>query len=146
MARRERGFTMIEMAVVTSILALTIPGLYLFARTLDDHHQIGLWHLEVADGVRTAGEELRADARAARLLPGEDIRFQRPGPCSPISYVVAPGGALVRGAPPGCEPPRALATHVVSARRVAAGVELGFQLELRPGAEQRRTVFLPVGE
>ena len=141
---RRRGFTMVELAIVTSILALTIPGLYLFARTLEEPHAIGLWQLDVADSVRTASEELRADARTARLLPGDDLRLERRGPCSPVAYVVTPGRTLRREAPAGCEPPRTVATHVVSARRVSSGVELGFALQLRPDVEHRRVVFLPV--
>lgn len=143
---RRRGFTLVEIAIVVSILGLIIPGLFVFARILDEEHAIGLWQLELADNVRTVGEELRGDARLGRLLPGSEIRFEGKGACSPVVYVATTERTLRREAPAGCESPRTLATHVVSARRVSSGVELGFALETKPGVELRRTLFIALGD
>ncbi len=136
-----RGFSLVELAVVLTLTAVLLPAVYVFSRTMEDRTARGLWHLEVADGVRAVAEELRRDAHTGEILPGGGLAFTVDG-CE-IRYQVE-HTVLVRQASDACGGDRGLATRVQTLRRVPGGLELVFVRALRADRPHRSTVFLPL--
>jgi hypothetical protein len=138
-----RGFTVVELAIVVSLLALIVPALFVYARSLEEQHARGVFAVEVAEALRTVGEALRADLRGGAWADAQ--RVATTGSCA-AEWAVTPSQALERRATEACGGRQALATHVAGLARVPAGVELTFELELRPGLVDRHVVLVPVGE
>lgn len=138
-----RGFTLVELAIVVSLLALIVPALFVYARSLEEQHALGVFAVEVAEELRTVGEALRADLREGGFVDGQ--RVATAGRCG-AEWVVTPSKTLERRASEACGGRQTLATRVTSLSRVPAGVELTFELELRPGLVRRHVVLVPVGE
>ncbi len=139
----QRGFTMIELAIVITIAAIMLPLLYGFAWHVERQLALAQWTLEAADGVRTLSEELRLDARAGKLAQGPDLSFEREG-CS-VRYTVDEARVLVRTAPDACGGTRGLVRDVGSLVVEPGGVEVTFERALRPDQVHRTSVFIPVG-
>jgi len=138
-----RGFTLFELSICLSVLALLSPVVYALLRGHEDRAAIARWRLECADGARAAAEELRLDARRGRALrEGDAVGFAWAG-CE-VSYAVNAEGALLREASPACGGARALARRVESIAWAPGGVELTFARALRPAITHRDVVFLPV--
>lgn len=142
--RCRAGFTLVELAIVISVSSLIVPSVYLLARNLDDQRARGLWHITVAEQVRTVSESLQADRRALAFAGPGPLRLEGKGGCAPIVYEVTPGKALVRRAPERCGGERTLATQVSSAKHLPGGLELTFGFEVRPDQIEPTTVFIPV--
>jgi len=136
-----RAFTAVELAICLSILAIIVPLVYAGARAVGDTHQLGLWHLQTADEIRTIREELRADARRGLPLPDQPLSW-RLGDCT-VSYQLD-GDVLLRHAPAACGGSRALAVGVEAIEPSDLGVAITFVRILRPTLEQRSTVFIPM--
>lgn len=79
-----RGFTLLEVAIVLTILAVVTPAIFLPLRSIADDHARAVARLEDVDGA---------------------------GPCFPIDYRVD-GSVLYREAPAACGGTQALARHV----------------------------------
>ncbi len=137
----QRGFTMVELAIVVSIAAILLPLVYSFAWHLESQRALVQWNLEVADATRSLNEELRLDRRAGGLVAGPALRFDRP--TCPAEYLLV-DQTLVRRADAACAGDRGLARNVGSFERVDGGVELIFVRALRPEQVHRTTIFLPL--
>ena len=139
---RQRGFTLIELVIIVTIAAVLVPIIYSFAWHAERQVILSQWNLEVADAVRSVAEELRLDARAGRLLDGEELRFERDD-CT-VAYAIREH-SLIRQGGPRCGGDRGLARSASSLLRVPGGVDLTFERALRPDQVHRTTVFIPVG-
>lgn len=140
-----RGFTLLELAIVLTVTALVLPGLYLHWRSLEGQLALAHWDVSTAEQVRTVYEELARDARLGQLAP-QALEFRLRGSCASATWEVSGARRLTRAAPADCGGVRTLATGVEALRRVRGGVELDFAFEVRPDLVERRTVFLPVEE
>ena len=138
----KRAFTLIEMAICLTILSILVPIVYAALRGHMDHAAIAQWRLECADAARAVAEELRLDARQGAPRRGAEV-VAFGGDCGG-TYTVNADGALVREAPAGCGPPRALARRVTSIAWAPGGVEVAFARTLRPSVTHRDAVFIPV--
>lgn len=139
-----RAFTVAELAISISILAIVVPLVFHTATGWEENHALALWHVQTADSLRTVTEELRLDAWGGEVLEsGEgELRFER-GDCI-VRYAVDPAGTLVRRAVAPCDGTRALARGVSSLERVPGGVEIVFSRVLRPSRVHRSRVFVPL--
>jgi len=131
MSRRRQGFTLVELAICLTLLALLIPLVYAFARDMEDRTALGLSSLETADAVRTVSETLRQDARSARWTDPTGLTLRRADGCE-VRYLVK-DSVLMRKSGEPCAGPHALARRVTSMERVTGGVEVVFSLPRRPG-------------
>lgn len=138
--RRARGFTMVELAIVVSIIGLVVPAAFLLVRSFAVQQQRALFHLEVADATRSISEELRADLRTGALADGDGLQLTGKGECFPVTYRVSEG-VLVREAPVACGGSRAIARGVQRLTRTRAGLAVQFVLADDPVVE----VTLPLG-
>lgn len=136
-----RGFTLMEMAIVLSVAALTIPVVWNLSAQASDAAALGRWQLEAADGIRTLAEELALDARSGAPT-ADEVGFTAPD--CPVRYRVIEGDLLVREAPESCGGSRGLAAFVESIAWSPGGVDVTFAFRLRPHRVQRTTVFIPV--
>jgi len=144
MTHSRRGFTLMELAICLTILAIVVPMLYAFGRNMEDRTALGLASLETADSTRTIAETLRLDARGARWTDATAVQLTRASGCT-VAYSVQ-DGVLTRNATEGCEGPPALASRVESITRVPGGVEVVFRQARRPGPTEgtRVAVRIPV--
>jgi len=106
-----RGFTLLELAIVLTLLAVLSPALFLLMRGIADDHARAAARLEDADAVRLVSETLRQDLRTGRLASAPaGLRLEGPGACFPVDYRVV-GAVLWREAPAACGGAQALARH-----------------------------------
>lgn len=109
-----RGFTLVELAIVLTILAIVTPAVFLLMRSIADDHARAVARLEDADAVRLVSESLRQDLRTGRLASAPaGLRVEGPGACFPVDYRVD-GSVLVREAPAACGGAQALARRARS--------------------------------
>ena len=130
------GFTLVELAVCLTLLAILVPMVYAYALGIDDRFDVGTWHLQTADQVHTVSEALHADGRVARLMD-DAVQF-RHHDCV-IDYRVA-DDALQRV--DSCGGTQTLARGVTGISRQPAGVEVVFTRHLRQGRSQRSAIFI----
>lgn len=102
-----RGFTMVELAIVLTLLAILVPLIFmLFNRGAADFQKANAT-LEAAEQLRDLSEELRLDARNGTLAP-TGVAFE--GTCS-VTYRLI-DSSVVREASASCGGTRALVRHV----------------------------------
>lgn len=107
---KRRGFTMVELAIVVTLMAILVPLVFmLFNRGAADFQKANAT-LEAAEQLRDLSEELRLDARNGALAP-TGVAFESAGACSPVTYRLV-DASVVREAPAGCNGTRALVRHV----------------------------------
>lgn len=137
-----RAFTAVELAICLSILIVLIPLVYAGAITVEETHNLGLWHLQSADQLRTVTEELRLDARRGTPVPDQRLSWTLDG-CQ-VSYRVDDRGVLLRELAEPCHGTRGLATGVTAFDRVPGGVELELTRMLRPTRREESRFFIPL--
>ncbi|MER2565517.1 MAG: type II secretion system protein [Myxococcaceae bacterium] len=104
-----RGFTMVELAVVVTLLTILVPLIFmLFNRGAADYQKANAT-LEAAEQLRDLSEELRLDGRNGALSTA-GVVFEG-GACTPITYRLVET-SVVREAPASCGGTRALVRHV----------------------------------
>lgn len=104
-----RGFTMVELAIVLTLMAILVPLIFmLFNRGAADFQKANAT-LEAAEQLRDLSEELRLDARNGTLT-ATDVVFEG-GACSPVTYRLV-DSSVVREASASCGGTRALVRHV----------------------------------
>ncbi len=133
-----RGFTLIELAIVLTIIGILAPLVWGFSTRIEDEATLSRWTMESADALQTVSEELRADLRAGAPIAGESVAVKQQG-CTAAYTVVE--GSLIRS---GCGTARGLARHVESFTPVPGGADLVFARRLRPDRIHRITVFVPL--
>lgn len=89
-----RGFTLVELSVVTTILALVVPSTLLMWRTLESRDLELSAQLAFTASVRTASEELRRDLHAGAPVGG--LVFRGEATCGDVTYVREDDGTFVR--------------------------------------------------
>lgn len=130
------GFTLVELAICLTLLAILVPMVYAYALGIDDRFDVGTWHLQTADQVHTVSESLHADGRTARLLD-DAVQFRHDG-CV-IDYRIE-GDALQRV--DSCGDTQTLARGVTGISRQPAGVEVVFTRRLRQDRSQQSVIFI----
>lgn len=129
-----RGFSLVEMVLVLSVLLVVVPLVYRRIAQHSDEAAHQRWQFEVAESTRTIAEWLAAD-RAAQAHGGL-------GACSP-RYVVGGAQVLTRDVSDACGGALALARQVESFEPVAGGVVVTFVRPVRPDEAARVEVFVP---
>lgn len=122
---KTRGFTLIELAICMSILALLLPLVWVFGRTLEAEHRDVVSQASSARELRALTEELRLDLRTRSLKSTTGLVLQGAGSCALVEYALA-GEVLERRAGPDCGGTRAVAAPVQSVRRDGALLEVVF--------------------
>lgn len=146
MKRRGGGFTLIELAIVTSISAVLVPGIYLFWRSAQKGLTEAVAQVESADAARIVSEELRHDLLTLWWKDEESLVLAGKGPCKEVRYEVVES-VLHRRAADACGGgDRALARHVESLRRTRWGVEMTFARNVGAATPHRVTVQFAGGE
>jgi prepilin-type N-terminal cleavage/methylation domain-containing protein len=137
-----RGFTLIEMAIVISILALLVPAIYVFHRDFEAQEQTALLSAEAARGMRSVSEELRRDLRTLRWSPDNAMVLlgTEGTACRLVRYEVTEDGVLLRNAGSECGGPRPVARGVSAIGREGAAVEVTFSRRVR-GPDARTLTF-----
>lgn len=122
-----RGFTLLELAVVTSLVSLAVPSVYLFGRSVEARHQESLARLEASAAMRTLSGELNRDLYALDWEgPSGTVLVNDGGGCQKVEYSVSPEGAVMRTAAKECGGVRAIARGVASMTRDASGLLVTF--------------------
>lgn len=143
--KRRGGYTLIELAIVTSISTVLVPGIYLFWRSAQKGLTEAVAQVESADAVRTVSEELRHDLLTLWWKDEESLVLAGKGPCKEVRYEVVES-VLHRHAEPACGGDRAIARHVESLRRTRWGVEMTFARHVGAATPFRVTVEFAGGE
>ena len=133
-----RGFTLTELAICLSLLAILMPMIYTFGLQIEDRFRIGQWHLKNADTLRTVAEALQADQQGG-VLAAEGVAFAFDD-CE-VRYTLDEG-AIVRS--DSCGVSLTLARGVAAMSREDGGVALLLEHRLRVGQAQQQTVFIPL--
>ena len=142
-----RGFTLIELSVVVSILALVVPLIFVLQRDLEAQHQGTLQAVEAARGMRSLSEELRRDLRTMRWKESAGLALVArtgSGGCQGVAYSVNEESVLIREAAGGCGGNRAVARGVKRIAREGRLVEVTFGRPVRAGVERTATFRLGV--
>ena len=135
---RRSGFTLIELALCLTLLAILVPLMYAYALGIEDRFTIGTWHRQTADRVRTVADTLEVDGQTAQLMD-DAVQF-RHGNCT-IDYRVEAGG-LIRA--DSCGKTQTLARDVDALTREPGGVLLVFSHRLRTSRTQQTSIFIAV--
>ncbi|GDX79092.1 hypothetical protein LBMAG42_09030 [Deltaproteobacteria bacterium] len=132
-----KGFTLVELAVVITVLLVFVPAVYGMIGLRAEAAARQRWQMEVAEGARTTAEWMALDAAASAAGPL--------GACLPRYAVDGEGQerVLLRELPPGCGVSQAVARQVEAISPAAGGVEVTFAKAFRPGRTERVTVFFP---
>lgn len=123
--RLRTGFTLVELAVVLSLMAVAVPAVFHFHRAFDAGHREALARLDAARGMRSFSEELRRDLRSA-TLDAQSVVLVGPPPCERVEYAVDDAGVLSRRAGEACGGPRPVAMGVGKLERRPWGVTVTF--------------------
>jgi prepilin-type N-terminal cleavage/methylation domain-containing protein len=115
---RRRGFTMLELAIVVTLMGILVPLIFMFFRIGAADYSRAQATLDAARELRELGEELRLDGRNGRLA-ATGVAFEGEGACFPVTYRLQ-GAALVREAPAACGGARGLVRNVASMERTGA--------------------------
>lgn len=117
-----RGFTLLEMAVNLSLMAVLIPLIYSAYRALEGSQRQAQHQLEAARGMRTVSEALDADLLHMAWRGNEGLELE--GPCGRVHYAVR-DGVLLREGDAACGPAsQGLARGVRAIERSAQGLRL----------------------
>jgi prepilin-type N-terminal cleavage/methylation domain-containing protein len=129
----EAGFTLIEMSIVVSVMAIIIPATWMLQRRFQADALRAAHETDAAEGMRAFSEELRADLRT--LHSGrEGLTLE--GACGTVHYLIEQG-VLIRDGGSGCGGRRALARSVTGLTRTGNLVEVTFETEIfRLGLDQ----------
>lgn len=134
-----RGFTMVELAVVVTLLTILVPLIFmLFNRGAADYQRANAT-LEAAEQLRDLSEELRLDGRTG-ALSAAGVVFEG-GACAPITYRLVEA-SVVREAPASCGGTRALVRH--AREFVRTGSVLTVRIAQLP-EDPPITLVLPLG-
>jgi prepilin-type N-terminal cleavage/methylation domain-containing protein len=144
MTRLARGFTMIELAIVLTITAVIIPGIYLWWRAAERGLFEAVAQIESADAARTVSEELRRDLLLLSWKDAETLALQGKA-CAEVRYEIEQS-VLHRRAGAKCGGDRALARRVESLTRTPWGVELTFARNVGANEPYRVRVLVAGGE
>lgn len=136
---RRRGFTMVELAIVITLLGILVPLIFMLFHVGAADFQKANATLEAADQLRDLSEELRLDLRTGTLAEA-GLRIDGEGGCFPVTYRLAET-TLVREAPAACGGSRGLVRHVRTLER--RGPLLTLQLAQLP-EDLPLTVVLPL--
>ena len=131
-----RGFTLVELAVCMTLLAILAPLLYSYALGIEDRFAAGRWHLQAADQLHTVADRLQADARRGALMESA-VQF-RHEECV-VDYRLE-DNALVRAS--SCDGTQTLARGVTALARKANGAEVTFTHRLRQDRALSRSFFI----
>lgn len=112
---KRRGFTMVELAIVVSLLAILVPLIFMLFRIGAADFERANATLDAANHLRDLSEELRLDARNGSLAES-GVTFEGAGACFPVSYRLV-GRSVVREAPQACGGVRALVRDVTELTR-----------------------------
>lgn len=144
--RRNRGFTLVELAITLSISVLTAPAIYLFLRAAERNLFETAAQVQSAEGARSISEELRRDLTVMHWANAETLALEGSGACGAVRYEVV-DGVVHRRAEPGCNGgDRAIARHVESLKRTPWGVEMVFAFHTRASDPYRVTFSFAGGE
>jgi len=94
MSRNPRGFTLVELVIVTSILTVLTPLVLMTWRLHETREFEQSALLAFATSARTVSEELRRDLHAGK--PGAGLSFAGESTCGAITYLRESDGTLVR--------------------------------------------------
>lgn len=142
--RSAAGFTLVELTIVTTLIAIVAPSIYLLERTFEADSYRALAALDATDGMRAFSEELRADLRTHRSQSTKDGSLSLDGDCA-IRYSVTEG-VLVREQAAACGGRRALARHVDHVTHDGARVEVLFSTSVGKGAPENTRFLLALVE
>lgn len=138
--RRRGGFTLTELAICLSLLAILVPMVYTYGIGVEDRLFIGTWHLQTADATRTIADRIQLDDRTG-TMSADAVQFQR-GDCT-IDYAVT-DGALSRT--DSCGTAQVLARGITALSRESGGISVTFTRGLRVGRDQQTDIFIAAGE
>lgn len=127
MRRRARGFTVVELAIIISISALTVPLCFLFLRTLIARSDLASFELEAATTLRSIHEQVELDRTRAKC----EVKW------------TLEGDALTRTSSADCGGTQVFARGVKSFERVAGGASVQVAKRLSPEQDATRTLFVP---
>lgn len=113
-----RGFTMVELAIVVTLLTILVPLIFMLFHLGAADFQKANATLDAADQVRDLSEELRLDARNGQLA-ATGLVFEGAGACSPVTYRLV-ATSVVREAPVACGGTRALVRNVTALERAGS--------------------------
>ncbi len=122
---KARGFTLLELAIVMSIVAILIPLLWLSGRTLEAEHRDALADATAAREMRALSEELRRDLRTLRWQGSTGLVLEGTGSCAHVEYVLT-GEVLERRALESCGGTRVVAAQVQGIERTTRRLEVLF--------------------
>jgi len=125
-----RGFTLIELAVVVSILGVLVPICYAMHRQNEADVLAAEASIEAAHAARAVSEELRRDLWT-HSLAAEGTVLVGAAPCDRIEYAVGDGDVVWRRAPEACGGARAIARNVGALRRDGGEVVVVFRRGIR---------------
>ncbi|MFT5680311.1 MAG: prepilin-type N-terminal cleavage/methylation domain-containing protein [Myxococcota bacterium] len=137
--RRRSGFTLTELAICLSLLAILVPMVYAYGLGVEDRILLGAWHLQTADATRTIADSIQLDDRAG-AISADAPRFAQ-GDCT-IDYAVA-DRALSRT--DSCGSTQVLARDVVALSRQPGGISVVFSRGLRADRSEQTTIFIAAG-
>lgn len=137
--RRRSGFSLVELALVLSILVIVSPLVWITVRRVEGRADDALWRLQIADSAGTVAGSIALDGRRGRSQP-DALVWQLDG-CR-VRYRVD-DGALWRAGEGGCQAEQVLARDVQALDREEGGLRLVFARSVRQGEEQRVEFFLP---
>jgi len=126
-----RGFTLIELAIVISILGILVPSVYAVYRQMEVGYIRIETRLDAGRAARSFSEELRRDLWTHRLAKGSEVALEGAAPCERILYEVQEG-VLWRKAPDACGGARAIARNAGALSRDGSGILFVYRRHLRP--------------
>ena len=135
----QRGFTLIELAFVVSLMGILGPAIFMMHRNLSAEHRTSISRIQAANSARAISEEIRRDMRLYSWAE-QGMTLTRLAPkCTSVAYVVE-HGALIRRVGVGCGPSRALAQDVEKLERTAYGLRIHFKAPFRTHAGVPTTI------
>lgn len=126
----KRGFTLLELAIVLSILGVLVPLCYVMYRQYEADVLAAQASIEAAHAARGVAEELRRDLWTHSLAP-EGTVLLGAAPCDRIEYAVGEGDVAWRRAPEACGGSRAISRNVGALRREGGEVVVVFRRGIR---------------
>jgi len=141
-----RGFTLIELAICLSILALLVPVGFAMGRAFEQHAFQAAAQLEAASAMRSVSEELRRDLKTMGWPDETSLKLQGAGLCPRVEYKLTADNTLIREGAEGCGPARTLAAHVRSIQRETGGLRVVFFKRVAVGRERTDTFYMGFGE
>lgn len=135
---RNKGFTLVELVIVLSIMVILTPIVYGFYRSYEVEYLRSLTLVEAARAMRTVSEEIRRDLQSLQL-GGEGGVVLSGRECPRVEYLVE-DRVLLRRASAACGGDRGLARNVLSLRRDGREVTIEFGRQVRPGLSRGTTL------